>query len=266
MILQVRSGPRRWHGACGFAAMNNATDIALSRLTAQMRAMDMTANNLANMSTPGYRAERMVFADWLSPQTGTTAPRGDRVLAFTQDRATYREQAEGTLTHTGNPLDLALSGDGYFTVRTPNGTRLTRAGRFTLMPDGTIADGVGNALLDPNNQPIIVNAGDDQVTVAGDGTVSTAAGPLGNIAVVKPDDPNKMTAEGDRLLVANGRTTPVALPRIVQGAVEDSNVQPITELVRMLNTQRDFQFVTQFVDAEDQRHQSAIDKIAAAVV
>jgi flagellar basal-body rod protein FlgF len=239
--------------------MNNATDIALSRLTAQMRAMDITANNLANMSTPGYRAERIVFADWLSAQTRTTAPRGDTKLAFTQDRATYRERAEGTLTQTGNPLDLALSGDGYFTVQTANGTRLTRAGRFTLQADGTITDEAGNALLDTGGQKLKVTPADTQLTVTADGAISSQNGPIGRIAVVVPNDANTLTAEGGRLLRADTPTTPV------QGAVEDSNVQPVSELVRMMSTERDFQFVTQFVDAENTRHQTAIDKLAVPI-
>jgi flagellar basal-body rod protein FlgF len=243
--------------------MNNATDIALSRLTAQMRAMDITANNLANMSTPGYRAERIVFSDWLSKQTHTTAPRGDTQLAFTQDRATYRERAEGSLTQTGNPLDLALSGDGFFTVQTANGIRLTRAGRFTLQASGTITDEAGNALLDSNGQAMTVGAADTKLSVTADGAISSQNGAIGRIAVVTPTDMNKLSAEGGRLLRADTPTTPVTAPRVIQGAVEDSNVQPITELVRMMSTQRDFQFMTQFVDAEDQRHQTAIDKIAA---
>jgi flagellar basal-body rod protein FlgF len=245
--------------------MNNATDIALSRLTAQMRAMDITANNLANMSTPGYRAERMVFADFLTPQTRTTAPRGDTQLAFTQDRATYRERAEGTLTQTGNPLDLSLSGDGFFTVQTANGTRLTRAGRFTLQADGTITDEAGHALLDTGGKKLTVTPADTQLTVTADGAISSQNGAIGKIAVVIPNDPNKLQAEGGRLLRADTPTAPVAAPRVVQGTVEDSNVQPVAELVRMMSTERDFQFVTQFVDAENTRHQSAIDKLAAPV-
>jgi flagellar basal-body rod protein FlgF len=245
--------------------MDNATTIAISRLSAQSRAMDMIAGNLANMSTPGFRAERMVFSDWLSAQSNTTMPRGDRQLAYTQDRATYRDQAEGTLTQTGNPLDLALSGDGFFTVRTAAGTRLTRAGRFTLQATGTITDEAGNALLDTNNQPMTVSAADTKLTVTADGAISSQNGPIGKIAIVKPNDQNRMTAEGGRLFRADVPTTPVGTPRIVQGAVEDSNVQPVAELVRMMSTERDFQFVTQFVEAEGQRHQSAIDKIAAPV-
>jgi flagellar basal-body rod protein FlgF len=242
--------------------MDNTSNIVLSRLTTQMRAMEVTANNLANLSTPGYRAERVVFADWLSAQKHTSIPAGDRQLAYTQDRATYRERAEGTITHTGNPLDIALSGDGYFTVQTAAGTRLTRAGRFTLQTDGTIGDEAGNALLDVNNQKLRTAPADTVLTITADGAISSQNGPIGKIAVVTPNDANKLTAEGSRLLRADGPTTPVAKPHLVQGAVEDSNVGATSELVRMLDVQRGFQLATQFIEAESNRRQTAIDKIA----
>jgi flagellar basal-body rod protein FlgF len=242
--------------------MNVNTAIILSRLTAQQRAMDVVAGNIANASTPGYRAERVVFADWLATQTNTSIAKGDSPLAFTQDRATYRDRAEGTLQQTGNPLDLALSGDGYFTVSTPAGPRLTRAGRFTLQADGSITDPNGNALLDSNTTPMRLQPTDTRLTVTGDGTLSSQNGPIGRIAVVAPNDPNKLTAEGNRLFRADAPTTPVAKPKIIQGVVEDSNVQPIAELAQMMTVQRDFQFATQFLQAEGQREQDAIDKIA----
>ncbi len=243
--------------------MDNTINIAVSRLAAQQRAMDVVAGNLANASTPGYRAERTVFADWLVRQPTRAEPPGGRTVAFTQTRATYRDRAEGTLTQTGNPLDLALSGDGWFTVQTAAGTRLTRAGRFTLQQDGTVTDGAGNPLLDVNAQKLQLSAADTDLTVKADGTLRSQNGIIGQIAVVTPNDPNRLTAEGGRLFRADVPTTPVLRPKIVQGTVEDSNVQPIAEITRMISTERDFQFVTQLVEAEGQRRQTAIDKIAA---
>ncbi len=243
--------------------MDNTTNIALSRLSAQQRAMDVVAGNLANASTPGYRAERTVFADWLVREPAGAEPSGGRTIAFAQTRATYRDRAEGTLTQTGNPLDLALSGEGWFTVQTANGTRLTRAGRFTLQKDGSVTDEAGNPLLDTKAQPLKLSTADTDLTVKADGTLRSQNGVIGQIAVVVPNDPNRITAEGGRLFRADVPTAPVARPKIVQGAVEDSNVQPIAEITRMISTERDFQFVTQMVEAEGQRRQSAIDKIAA---
>jgi flagellar basal-body rod protein FlgF len=244
--------------------MDNTINIALSRLATQQHAMDIVAGNLANTSTPGYRAERMVFADWLESEPGGAVPAGDRKLAFTQLRATYRDQSEGSISATNNPLDLALTGNGFFTVQTANGTRLTRAGRFSLQSDGTIADESGNPLLDTSGNPMRISPADTVLSVAGDGSLSSQNGPLGQIAVVTPNDPNRITAEGGRLFRADVPTSPVTTPKVTQGALEESNVQPITEVTRMITSERDFQFVAQFVEAEGQRKQSAIDKLTAA--
>ncbi len=247
--------------------MDNATSIALSRIIAQTRAMDVTATNLANAGTAGYRKERMLFSDFLVREptgTGDTRlPPGGRVMAYTQDRATYRDQSAGAISRTGNSLDLALGSDGFFTVNTPAGPRLTRSGHFERATSGTIVDAQGQPLLDTNGKPIQLAAADVAITITADGTISSQNGTIGRIGVVAPADPNKLRPEGDRLLVSDSPTQAVAAPKLVQGAVEDSNVQPTTEITRMMNDMREFQFTTQFIQAEADRQQSAIDKITA---
>jgi flagellar basal-body rod protein FlgF len=241
--------------------MNLASNIAVSRLIAAQRAMDVTAQNIANADTPGFKAERTQFTDWLSRQGSSSQAANEPSIAYVQDRATWREQASGALTHTGNPFDLALTSDGYFTVTTPNGQRLTRNGRFGPMPDGTLADMSGNAVLDTGGQPIRLSPGDTAVTIAGDGTVSGQNGQLGKIGVVQPNDPMRVTAEGGTLFRADGPTAPVTAAGIVQGAVEGSNVQPVLEVTRMMDGLRQFQFVSELVQAENDRQQSAIDRL-----
>ncbi len=235
--------------------------IALSRLVAQSRALEVTATNMANANTPGFKAGRVLFSDWLSRQTGADSPRGGRVVAFVQDRATYRDQQAGPLQATGNPFDIAISGEGYFSVETPRGPRLTRAGRFTPMPDGRLGDADGNALLDTVGQPIRLAAADSRVVIAADGTVSSENGRLGRIGVVQPADAMRLTAEGTRTLRAYTATAPVSKPQVIQGVVEDSNVQPVLEMTRMMADLREFQFTTQFVQGEADRLQSSIDKL-----
>jgi flagellar basal-body rod protein FlgF len=241
--------------------MDITTSLATSRLVAQQRAMDITANNIANANTPGYRTERVQFSDWIDNKSDTAAAPGGRGVTYTQDRATYRESQAGSLTHTANPFDLALTGDGYFTVNTRNGPRLTRDGRFGPMPDGTLADSDGNAVLDVNGRPIRIAPTDTQFSIAGDGTVSTETGQVGKIGVVRPTDPMKLQAEGATHFLSGSATTPVTAPGIVQGAIEGSNVQPVLEVTRMMDTERQFQFVTQFIQAEGDRQQQTIDKL-----
>jgi flagellar basal-body rod protein FlgF len=163
--------------------MDITTSLAASRLMAQQRAMDVTANNIANADTPGYRTERVQFSDWIDNQHGTTAPPGGTSISYTQDRATWREQQPGTLTHTANTFDLALTGTGYFTVATKAGPRLTRDGRFGPTPDGTLADSGGNAVLDTAGKPIKLASGDTQFTIASDGSISSESGQLGRSAL-----------------------------------------------------------------------------------
>jgi flagellar basal-body rod protein FlgF len=241
--------------------MDNPTYVVLSRLTAQQRAMDVTAVNIANADTGGYKSERVLFTDWLQRQSVAAAPRGGTVVAYTQDRATYRDQQQGELTHTTNPLDIAITGEGFFTVDTPRGPRLTRAGRFQLMPDGTVSSANGDALLDTNGRRMQLSPADTQISVAGDGTISSENGQIGKIGIVQPDDPMQLQAEGAQLFRLNGATTPVAVPKLLQGALEKSNVQPVLETTRMMNDLREFQFASEFLQGESDRRQGAIDKI-----
>jgi flagellar basal-body rod protein FlgF len=241
--------------------MDNTTTIALSRLIVQQRAMDVTAENMANIDTPGYKLERVLFSDWLSRQTGAETVPGEKTFAYVQDRATYRDQRDGTLTMTGNPLDLAIAGDGYFTVLTPRGPRLTRSGRFELQQNGTIVDHDGNRLLDTNGQALQVSPSDTALTIAADGTLSSENGQIGKIGIVRPNDLTRMQAQGSRLFTAGGPTTAVTTPKIIQGAVEDSNVQPIMELARMMTDLREFQFTTQFLQGESDLASNAIQKL-----
>ncbi len=230
--------------------MQIPSTIALSRLMAQQRALDVVAGNIANASTTGYKAERTLFADWIVRERGTAGPPGAGSIAYTQDRSTWRDMSQGALSHTGNPFDLALTDEGYFTVATPAGTRLTRSGRFGLMPDGTVADSEGNALLDISGRAVQLGSADTTISIAGDGTISSENGPIGQIAVVRPSDSAELQAEGSGRFSTDAPTTPVAAPKIVQGAIEESNVQPVMELTRMMTMLREFQFATQFVDGE----------------
>jgi flagellar basal-body rod protein FlgF len=243
------------------AKMDITISLAASRLLAQQRAMDITANNIANANTPGFRTERVQFSDWIDEKSNVAGVPGGRGVVYTQDRATYRESQAGPLTHTANPFDLALTGDGYFTVDTKAGPRLTRDGRFGPMPDGTLADSSGNAVLDSNGKRIVLASTDTRVSIAGDGSVSSENGPLGKIGVVQPTDPMKMRAEGSTNFVADTPTTAVNAPGLVQGAIEGSNVQPVLEVTRMMDNERQFQFVTQFIQAEGDRQQQSIDKL-----
>ncbi len=236
--------------------------VLLSRMASQVRATEVLANNLANVDTPGFRAGRTVFAEFLERQSGTARIRGGREVAYAQDRANWRETAHGSITTTGNPLDVALQGEGFFAVETPRGERFTRSGRFTLSNDGRILDAEGNAVLGASGQPITLSPNDTRITISGDGTIRSENGELGKLRVVNFENTQRLKAEGDRLYDPAGEEPqPVERPQVVQGSVEGSNVRAVVEMNTLTGVMREFQIATNFADRENERITGAIDKI-----
>jgi flagellar basal-body rod protein FlgF len=235
--------------------------VVLSRMSSQLRALDALANNLANVDTPGYQAQRPLFSRFLQPRPSAPGIARETGVNYAIDRATWRETQPGPLATTGNPFDLALRGDGFFAVETPQGERFTRNGRFTLSPERELTDAEGNAVLDTGGRPITLAPGDSRIEIQGDGTIRSENGPVGQLRVVRFEAPQKLRAEGDRLYAADEPPLPVVRPGVVQGAVEGSNIRPVTEIVRMTEEVREFQNAVTFADREGDRLQSAVERI-----
>ena len=242
--------------------MDSPGYIILSRLSAQQRASQLTAHNLANADTPGFRAKRPVFAEHVERQGRVHGPNGAAQVGYTWDRASWRETQPGTISSTGNPLDIAISGQGFFVVETPRGERYTRAGRFAIGADGQIVDATGAPVLNTDSRPLAVAPGDTRIEVQGDGTVRSENGVIGRLRIVRFADEQQLRAEGDRHLDAAGQAPEeIARPQLVQGALEGSNVQSVLEMTRMMAELREFQFATQFLEREGERQQSAVDRL-----
>jgi flagellar basal-body rod protein FlgF len=232
-------------------------------MVAQTNAMDVIANNIANASTPGFKATNMQFASYVAAD-GSTIP-GSGTLAFATSNGTWRDTAGGAISKTGSPLDLAITGDGYFQVKTPTGNRLTRDGAFGLLPDGTLATASGAQVLDTSGQPITIPQNAGTLTITGDGVINDSAGgtqsQIGQIGVVDVANAQSLQAAGSNQFIANQPTTPAKRPGLVQGALEQSNVSPVLMITKMMESSQDFQFNTQFVQAEQTRQMSAISQI-----
>jgi len=242
--------------------MENISTVALSRLVAQSHDLEVMATNLANANTPGFHAERTQFTAWFAREPASAEPPGGGPVSYAQEGATYRDATPGAMKVTGNPLDLAIGDpDGWFTVATPNGPRLTRAGQFQLDANGQVVTAQGYPLLDANGRPLQTQPSDTRLKVTGDGTLASENGPIGRIGVVTVADANTLVAEGGALFRASQPTQPSAQPRLVQGAVEGSNVQPVIEVARMMSQLREYQLAAQMVQGESDRQSGAIDKI-----
>jgi len=247
--------------------MENASFVALSRQMVLQRQMDLIANNIANVSTPAFKGERLVFAEYLA-QTDPMAAADQSKLSYVEDVGQVRDTSNGSFTPTGNSLDLAIRGSGYFVVDTPLGQRFTRNGRFTLDANGRIVTSEGYAVLDSNSQPLVVPPDASDIQIAQDGTVTvkepgipTVETQIGQINLVQFNNEQAMKMGGNGLYSSTETPQPAPSSAIVQGMVEEANVQPVLELTRMIGTQRAFDSAENLIRADDQMETDAIDKL-----
>jgi len=225
---------------------------AAAGMEAQQEQLNAISNDLANLSTSGYKSERVAFSDLLYNPVdvaGTLTTAG----AGANARLIGRDETQGSIQETGDPLDLAVEGDGYFAVTRPNGTvALTRNGNFGIDASGQLVNSEGNRLSPPIKLPKGASA--DQVTIAPDGTVAVGTRKLGQIKLVTVTSPEHMLADGSGDLTptaASGAPHP-AKGHIRQGALEASNVNIAGAMALMVSTQRDFQLTSSAIQTESQ--------------
>jgi flagellar basal-body rod protein FlgF len=225
----------------------------LSRQSGLKREMQMIANNIANANTTGYRAQGLLFSEFIQ-RAGT-----DEGVSMAAGRVRLTSFLPGTMAQTGGQFDLAIEGDGFFMVETPNGQRLTRAGAFSPSLDGTLVTPDGYPVLDAGGAPVFVPPGVNTFAVAEDGTISADGDPIGQLGLVVPNDPQSMEREGSTLFNPVNGFEPVEAPRIRQGFIEGSNVNPIQQIARMIEVQRAYEMGQNFLQREDERIRAAME-------
>lgn len=237
--------------------MDNAIYAALTRQSGLMREMQTVANNIANANTTGFRREGVIFAEHLAPLDG----KGE-TLSMAHSRGRLVDLRQGVLTQTGGRFDLAVEGEGFFMVATPEGNRLTRAGAFLPSPEGELMTADGHRLLDEGQAPIIVPDGIADISIGPDGTLSSNGLPFGRIGVFTPPDPIELTHEGGTVFAFETEPEPLENPSIRQGFLEESNVDPVFEITRMIEVQRAYELGQTLLDREDQRIRSVITSMS----
>lgn len=236
--------------------MENPIYIGMTRQMALQTNMEIVANNIANINTPGYRGQNMVFEEYLSKGKGA-----DKPVSMVLDAGQFQVSKAGAVSVTGNPLDVALSGPGFFGVETLEGTMYTRAGNFELNVNGELVTPAGYPVLDAGGGTIVVPPDAGRVKISGDGTISTNQGELARLMIVEFEDIQQMEARGDNLYFSNQQGEPATTTRAMQGAIEGSNVNPILEMTRMIEISKDYQSVQQMLQGEHDRQRSMIQKM-----
>lgn len=224
--------------------MDNSIYIVLSKQVAQFRQMDVVANNISNANTAGFQAEKMLFNDYLVDD-------GNREkMAFAQDIATYHDLRPGSLRVTGNPLDMAISGEGYFTIGLPDGrTAYSRAGNFQRDATGLIVTSDGLPVLDEGGQRIQLNPDDTDISVGENGLLLVNGEERAVIGMAEFANRQDLEQLGASLFAANDQLPlPPANSRMLHGVVEDSNVSAVQELVAMTKVSRSVGSTSKFIE------------------
>ncbi|WP_213272000.1 flagellar hook-basal body complex protein [Hyphomonas sp.] len=227
--------------------MSSSIYTTLTRQQGLMQEMQVVANNLANASTTGYKSDRAVFTEYLV----STGNSGDHSLSMGTLGGHTFQMEQGGLNFTGGRFDLAIQGEGFFMVETPQGQRLTRAGHFQLSGAGQLIDMQGNAVLGAGGNPINIPEDAGEVTFGEDGTISGNGQIIDQIGIMLAD--GQLQRDSNSYFTAEGGTVQAQDAKLVQGALEQSNVSPVLEVARMIEVQRAYEAGQALLEREDQR-------------
>lgn len=240
--------------------MDNAFMVGLSAQQVLRQRIDATANNLANMTTAGFKAERLVMRELnQEPAAATNTPND---IAFVDAWMLQRDFGAGPIERTGNPLDVAIDGEGFFRVQTAAGEAFTRDGRFSLNDQGQLITRDGD-LVQGDGGPITLDPELGEVTIRPDGAILQGATEAGKLSVVAFDTPEALEKVGGNLWRATGEAPrPPENMRIAPGSVEGSNVNAVVELTQMIEISRAYESISRMITQSDQLRSTSIEKLA----
>jgi flagellar basal-body rod protein FlgF len=238
--------------------------MAASGASSQMTALDASANNLANATTPGYKAEQAVFQEHLI--SAARAGTGQKQMRYNGVATVAADMRGGPLQVTNKPLDVAIEGDGYFAVQTPRGERYTRAGAFQVGPAGTLVTAQGYAVLDAGGSPLRIPLEQGEAAIGDDGILRVAGEDMGQLGVVSFADTRGLEKDGEQLFRATPRAglPSAAVATLQGGALEMPNVSIVKGMTDLVSATRAFEALERAVEAFSQLERRAATDIVGA--
>ncbi len=229
-------------------------DVALSAQIALVKRLDTIAHNVANASTVGFRADEVSFESLVSQQTKDPT-------AFTSAGETHISRAAGSIINTNNPLDVAIQGDAWFAIQGPSGTVYTRDGRMRMLATGELQTLAGYPILDAGGAPLLLNPASGTPQIAQDGMITQNKQQVGAIGLFSLPDNAKLRRFENAGVIPDAPAEPIlqfTTVGVVQGFVEQSNVNPIMEMTSLIAVSRAFESLTAAIDDTDSTLQNAI--------
>jgi flagellar basal-body rod protein FlgF len=255
--------------------MENTVLVGLSRQMALHRELEIVANNVANLNTTGFKGDGALFEQYLMPVARDSGFTGaDARLNFVQDRASWLDLGQGPIQQTGNPLDVALEGTGFLVVQTPRGERYTRNGALQINNNGELVTSEGFQVAGESG-PITFQNSDRDITINNDGSIrvregasATADSSRGKLRLVDFANPQQLKKDGSSTFQADANQPPRAATdsRVVQGAVEKSNVQGVLEMTRLIEVSRSYTEVAAILQQQGDMRRDAISRLAEVPV
>ncbi|MEL6370899.1 MAG: flagellar hook-basal body complex protein [Pseudomonadota bacterium] len=244
--------------------MENAITAGLSKQIILQRALEVTANNVANQTTTGFKAEHLAFREYIA-ELDTSGAQGfatDTDVSLVFDPASYTDHSPAALQSTNGVFDFAIDGPGFFAVETGAGTQYTRDGRFSLNAFGELVTQDGARVLDASFSPIFIDPDAGPVVVSNTGEIQQAGTPVGTIATFDFGDLRNLDRTGSNLFTSEDVPTPVAFPILRQGFVETSNVQPIVAMTDMVEILRAYEQTSRLLETASELSRQTVEQLS----
>jgi flagellar basal-body rod protein FlgG len=243
--------------------LNPGIYVTASGFLAQQKQLEIIANNLANANTVGYKGDMAVYRTYHSSHADSRRG-GVRPLwnpGFVALTGQAIDLSQGPLRRTGNPLDIAIAGDGFFEIQTPRGERYTRKGDFALAGDGTLVTQGGHAVMGAEGAIVLTEG---EIEIDGEGSVFVDGRQQGQLRVVTFSDTEKLVKEGDAQFAWTGKSSearPLEEVEIRPGFLESSNVNPIREMVQMIDAIRSYEVQQKVIHAFDDTRKKVVEEV-----
>ena len=241
--------------------MQNGLYVSLSAQISLEHRLDTIAANIANANTPGYRVDGVSFATEL-------AKAGDSNVSFVSEGAGFISRKSGPLVTTGNPLDMAIQGEGWFAVKSPSGASIyTRDGRMTMSETGDLISMTGAPVLDAAGAPIQLDPTAGSPSIERDGMISQNGRKVGAVGLFSLPANGRLTRAGTSGFLSDKPGDPILDFRsnsVVQGAIEGANVDPVREMTRLIEVTRTFDGIQNGVTQTENSLQDAIKTLGGA--
>ena len=256
-------GSERAHhlGAKWLTVMENSQLIGLSRQMVLRRKMDVIANNLANINTAGYKSDDLMFKEYLMPVARMNEFQShDRKLSYVEDDRVAHHFVPGAVVETGNPVNAAINdANSFFVIKAPGGERYTRNGEFDINAQGQLVTSDGFPVVGQDG-PITFTTEDTNITISGDGMITSDRGEVGRFRVVTFNNLQTLKKEGYSMFVGED-PIPVETPSILGSHVERSNVKGVVEISRMIQVTRSYTSLAKALKEVADLRSNAIDTL-----